>query len=308
MISVVLPTYNREHTLKRAIVSVLRQSYTNLELIVVDDGSTDDTPALVKSIDDARVRYLRLPENRGACAARNIGIHAARGPWVAFQDSDDEWLTGKLDAQLNSLMKHPNATVLFGSRIRFSPEGIRQKPPAHWRFDRDQLLAQLLRRSPMGTQAMIILRDALIKVGGFNENLRVMEEGELALRLLLARYRFDYCPHPLVFSYLQTDSISSNNQHRIAAARFFLSHYPELLVKFPHAKAEHLRSLGRLLCLEGNARKGRAHLFQALRLKPTDPALWATLVLSIGGGVGIRWAGRVKAWLIFRTQRAGGAL
>ena len=88
LVSVIIPTYNRAHLIKRSAMSVLNQTYSNLELIIVDDGSTDNTEEVVKSIDDNRVIYIKQP-NQGACAARNNGIDHAKGEFIAFQDSDD---------------------------------------------------------------------------------------------------------------------------------------------------------------------------------------------------------------------------
>lgn len=102
-VSVVIPTYNRAELLSRAIDSVLAQTYDDFELLVVDDGSTDDTEAVVTAYDDDRVRYLAHETNRGANPARNTGIEAAEGEFVAFLDSDDEWRPRKLEAQLDRL-------------------------------------------------------------------------------------------------------------------------------------------------------------------------------------------------------------
>src|SRR5512138_1185650 len=94
LVSVVIPTYNRAPLLERAIHSVLSQTYTNLEVIVIDDASTDDTQDRIKNLQlaDIRIQYIRHDRNRGSQAARNTGIHAAKGKYVAFLDSDDEWL------------------------------------------------------------------------------------------------------------------------------------------------------------------------------------------------------------------------
>ena len=105
LISVVLPTYNRARCLSRSINSVLNQTFSNLELIIVDDGSTDNTRELVESFSDPRIRYI-YQENAGACAARNHGINEALGTYIAFQDSDDEWRKDKLEIQLNALIKN----------------------------------------------------------------------------------------------------------------------------------------------------------------------------------------------------------
>ena len=99
MISVIIPTYNRAGTLLAAAQSVLQQTYRDIELIIVDDGSTDDTSKVVSALQDGRVRYIPLGKNCGACAARNRGIDEAKGEYIAFQDSDDLWHSDKLERE-----------------------------------------------------------------------------------------------------------------------------------------------------------------------------------------------------------------
>src|SRR6516225_1088149 len=99
-VSVVLPTFERANTLLRSVTSVLEQTYPNLELIVVDDGSTDRTAALIGDIKDARLKYVRLARNRGQAVARNVGISESQGVLIAFQDSDDTWQIDKLERQV----------------------------------------------------------------------------------------------------------------------------------------------------------------------------------------------------------------
>lgn len=106
-VSVVIPTYNRAALLGRSIRSVLGQSYKDFELIVIDDGSTDETSHVVADFADPRIRYLPLPHNTGAGAARNAGVRVARGKFLAFQDSDDEWLPSKLAKQISAFESGP---------------------------------------------------------------------------------------------------------------------------------------------------------------------------------------------------------
>jgi glycosyltransferase involved in cell wall biosynthesis len=107
-VSVVIPTYNRATVLGRAVTSVLNQTFSDLECVVVDDGSTDQTVALVEGFQDPRLRLIRLPVNRGVGHARNVGIQAASGELIAFLDSDDEWLPGKLERQVARLREYEN--------------------------------------------------------------------------------------------------------------------------------------------------------------------------------------------------------
>ena len=105
MISVVLPAYNRRNTVRKAVESVLNQTERDIECIVVDDASTDDTAGVLTEINDSRLRIIRLTENSGACHARNVGVQAAKGEYIAFQDSDDCFHPDKLERQLRSCRK-----------------------------------------------------------------------------------------------------------------------------------------------------------------------------------------------------------
>lgn len=105
-ISVVIPTYNRAKTINKSIKSVLNQTYTNIEVIVVDDCSTDNTETIIKKIKDKRVKYYKLDCNKGACFARNYGIKKATGNYIAFQDSDDIFEKNKLEKQYENIKKN----------------------------------------------------------------------------------------------------------------------------------------------------------------------------------------------------------
>lgn len=117
-VSVILPTYNRAHLLERAIQSVLDQTYPDFEIIVVDDASIDNTVNIIKGIINERIRYIRHEKNKGAAAARNTGIKLAKGKYIAFQDSDDEWLRDKLEKQIKIFETvSPEVGVVYTSDI-----------------------------------------------------------------------------------------------------------------------------------------------------------------------------------------------
>ena len=114
-VSVILCTYNRAQLLARAIRSVLAQTYLSFELIVVDDGSTDNIQELVGQFNDQRIRYLAHQRNKGLSAARNTGLHQAIGKYVAFIDSDDEWEENKLEKQMAFLADKPTPIFIFST-------------------------------------------------------------------------------------------------------------------------------------------------------------------------------------------------
>ena len=120
LVSVIIPAYNRAGTIERSVRSVLDQTVKELEVIVVDDCSTDQTESAVLQIHDSRVRYDRLGEQSGACVARNRGVDLARGELIAFQDSDDFWKPEKLEKQLYALKEY-GADICFSSLNRHYP-------------------------------------------------------------------------------------------------------------------------------------------------------------------------------------------
>ena len=127
IVSVIIPTYNRAHLIDKAIKSVLNQTYQDFEIIVVDDGSTDNTNEVLKNFTDSRIHYIFHTSNLGVSAARNTGIKTSQGEYIALLDSDDDWLPEKLDKQVDVLQNessevgkdiYPKKTVIF-TRIYF---------------------------------------------------------------------------------------------------------------------------------------------------------------------------------------------
>lgn len=121
LISVIIPTYNRGSLILGAVNSVLNQTYRNIELLVVDDCSTDNTSQILENLKDSRIKYIRLEKNSGACTARNKGIEYASGEFIAFNDSDDLWLPEKLERQL-AFLKENNADIVLCKMECKTPE------------------------------------------------------------------------------------------------------------------------------------------------------------------------------------------
>ncbi len=193
-VSVVLPTYNSAETLTDAIDSIRAQGWPALDIIVVDDGSVDGTSAILEKIISKDLRVLRQ-ENAGPGAARNRGIEAARGKWVAFLDADDVWLSGKLTAQLNALQEDPSLAFCYSDSVRRSRDGtdVIQTP----RRVGGHVLAELLLGPQFDLSTVIVRRDCFEKVGGFAPQFRTGEDWDMWLRLA-ATYPGCYVPRVLV--------------------------------------------------------------------------------------------------------------
>jgi glycosyltransferase involved in cell wall biosynthesis len=167
-VSVIIPTYNRAHMIGRALHSVLSQEFTDFEVIVVDDASTDDTEAVVRAIGDPRIRYIRERRNGGPNAARNRGMRAARGEFLAFLDSDDEWLPGKLEKQLARFAELPDSVgaVYTGVETIDDDGTVSHFVPEH----RGRIHSSLLARNVLhgASQSIMIRRSVAQEAGEFD--------------------------------------------------------------------------------------------------------------------------------------------
>jgi glycosyltransferase involved in cell wall biosynthesis len=195
--SVVVPAFNAEETLAETIGSVLAQTESDFELLIVDDGSTDGTLELAHSLaTDPRVRVIHQ-QNKGLAGARNAGIAAASGRYVAFLDSDDLWMPEFLRATGAALDGDPGAGFAYTDgwalddergRLRRATVMARQRPPVPPPHDATEFLAQLIQRNFVLAEATVRM-SALAEVGPFVESLRAVEDYELWLRLLAHGYR-----------------------------------------------------------------------------------------------------------------------
>ena len=186
-ISVILPVHNRAAVLRRAIQSVIDQELSDFELIVVDDGSTDESAQVAESFADRRVQLLRLPRNRGGNVARNEGIRAASSPLLAFLDSDDRYLPNKLAFVFGEFEKRPGLDLLVDSFIKVQPPGsrkaevIRRNPVI---TQREQFRAALFtRRLWKATPSITVKRDVALEAGLFDETLRRLQDFDFLIRV-----------------------------------------------------------------------------------------------------------------------------
>jgi len=180
-VSVVVPAYNAAATLVATVQSVLDQTFTELEVLIVDDGSSDQTYSLARSLDDGRVEVIQQ-ENRGVAAARNTGIKEARGNYIAFLDADDLWYPKKLEQQL-AFMEREDARATQ-TAVWYVDDGLEPLYFGACPHFRDPLLEVLLfKHLPAFPSTLVSERRVFDKVGLFDESLPILEDWELAVRL-----------------------------------------------------------------------------------------------------------------------------
>jgi glycosyltransferase involved in cell wall biosynthesis len=303
---VVIPAYNRAATIAAAIESVLRQTYPDFELVVVDDGSTDGTLAAAAAVRDPRVRLVAAPRNLGAAGARNLGVEEARGTWVAFQDSDDEWLPRKLEKQMARLAA-PGAPPYVGAycglltlgglddregeriRLRYVPD------PAVAAADGD-ILPALLHGNAVSTQTLVVRRDLFLELGRFDEATTPIEDWDFVLRLA-ARGPVAFVDEPLVHQRFSPNSITRGAARRLASHERVVAKNlalwdgrPDLLAwQYYVLAGDHRRA--------GHLAEARRYLALARRTHPATPRPWA---MSL-------WVAALSAAARFRAPAAGRA-
>jgi glycosyltransferase involved in cell wall biosynthesis len=284
-VSIVLPTYNRLPLLRKAVASVIGQTFSDWELIVVVDGSTDDTREYLEAIEDPRVRPIWL-ENRGVTSARNAGLRLARGEWVAFHDSDDLWLPEKLEWQLRRVAAQPTCRWSY-TRYSFIdtngtplPERSNLLPlPVS-----GHILEPLLRfEVSTAVPTMLVQRSLIEEIGGFDATMLFLSDYDFILRLAA---RSEVCAlsetlalvreHPgRTTARLRPADLHADQEHsfRKAAAAATNRRIRALCLR---QCAAQLVGKASALSREGSNRAALAALVQAARFAPLNKALWRT--------------------------------
>jgi glycosyltransferase involved in cell wall biosynthesis len=306
LVTVIIPTRNPAHLLLRSINSVLAQTNEAHELIVVNDGSTDTTRALLDGLRDPRLRVIHREQQRSsAAAARNVALREVRGSLVAFHDDDDVWLPEKLARQVAALNAAPDAVglCLCGRLVVQS-----QAPRARY-LGGPALVQQIDFSRGLGnggpdyalvaTPGWLVRREALQRAGGgFDERIRSWDDWELALRLWLAT-DFVVVDEPL---YVQ-DHVAGGGLIRLERARaddlaLIEQLHGSLWADDRAVRARHAYARGIALSLHEPRPAGRAELWQALRLRPLAPKAWiAWLLTFVPAAVGLALTQKLRALL-----------
>lgn len=232
LISIITPTYNREAFLPAAIESVLAQSYKEFELIIVDDGSTDNSRELINTYaeKDSRVRYL-YQENQRQSVARNYALSIAKGDFICFLDSDNYWPHDKLEKSLKAFEQYPDADIVYGDCITIDEQGNELHRNNMRRYS-GKIAALLLKDNFVSMNTTMTRRKCFNEMGGMSGKRRVADDYDLWLKFS-ARYRFQYIPEFLAYYRVMENQISSNKKLRFETNENiildFLAAYPDVV-------------------------------------------------------------------------------
>lgn len=275
VISVIIPAYNAETTLKDTLTSVLQQTFSEFELIIINDGSTDTTLEIISQIDDPRIKVFSY-QNSGASTSRNRGFAQASGEYIAFLDADDLWTPDKLEAQLAALKIHPQADIAYSWSDCIDESSSFLRRGGHITINGDALPKLLMMDILENGSNPLIRRQAVIEVGGFDESLPAGQDWDFYLRLAL-KHSFVTVPRSQILYRISANSLSANVfKLEKGCLRVLDRAYSQAPESLQHLKPYSLGNLYKYLtvkALEGNPQRLKAlaalqFLSQAIRYDP----------------------------------------
>ena len=282
-VSVIVPTHNRALALCRAVDSVLNQSFRDLEVLIIDDASTDHTADFVADCGDERVRYYRHDQNRGESASTNTGLLLARGEYIAFLHDDDVWLHEKLAKQVALLdASAPRVGAVYTGYTRIDLNSGKQIATVLPK-ERGDVLHALCAGNCIGGPSMVLVRrDCFDQVGRFDEQLVAWPDYDMWIRLA-RHYHFDFIGEPLVLYSEHNDSLSANNATVLNGKEAQLVRYGDYFASDRRAFSRFWVSLGVLRCYNRRLAQGRAAFWRAIRAYPWEPRAYFNALISLLG-------------------------
>lgn len=264
-ISVIIPAYNSEKTINKTIESVLNQTFSDLELIVIDDGSTDRTKEVVSRIKDNRISLFSFA-NAGLPASRNRGVEKSSSEFVAFIDADDIWTTDKLELQFNALQSNPKAAVAYSWTDYIDESGKIVASGRHITLNGNIYEQLLVRYFLENGSNFLIRKDAYINVGGSDESMQAGEDWDLCIRLSRL-YDFVAVPKTQVLYRVSPLSMSSNiNKQELECLRVIEKAYSQAPQSVQHLKKQSLADLYKYLLWKTLASAQKHQSLLAVRL------------------------------------------
>lgn len=287
IVSVIIPTFNRANLVGRAIRSVLNQTFQDFEIIVVDDGSKDNTEQVVKGFKDSRMVYVKHRQNRGVSVARNTGLKLATGKYMAFLDSDDEYVPEKLETNICEL-KHSSCDVGFVYSNVWWVQRPGRKRPLFEKGEGTKVLAYGKRFEHLCKKHVppdsIVLKKDCAATERFDEELPAFEDREFWFNISM-KYQGTYIDESLVLCHRQNrgEGICTNPIHQLTAVDILLNRYSGQLRGFSSAYSALLGFKGHLLCVLGKPVEGREYFLSAIKTHPPNVRYIILYLISIFG-------------------------
>lgn len=291
LVSIVLPTWNRSHLLEQALAGIRRQTYQNFEIIVADDGSTDDTPrvmaSLLKKFNDPRIHFIRSGQHVKGAAIRRIAMQAARGDYIASQDDDDFWEPTFLEEQVNNLELLPKEyglSYVSYWRCLSEKKKVLMPPKNISPLSGNLYGGPLLKNNYFPFQTGVFRREVLETVGYPDDELFALSDWDMWIRIA-KKYKIAHIDKPL-FTWNYTPKSNTRDPKKIwlviNARKRILEKFKEDIIRFGYVK-DHMSRLADLLIQAGDSAQARRHLMYGIRKNPFSLVLWLKLAATFLG-------------------------
>ncbi len=263
LISVVIPTYNHARYLGRALQSVLDQTYTNWEAIVIDNHSTDNTDAIMASFADPRIAYLKIHNNGVIAASRNAGIRVAKGEWIAFLDSDDWWTVDKLQVCFDCINDQVDLVYHDLEIVTDQPRLFRRKIIKSWQLTPPVLIDLLLKGNAIANSSVVVRKKMLEQIGGIDESVEMMAAEDYNTWLRIARITDQFVRLPRRMGYYLQHNQSISRKDMSASGRRAVVEFLSMLNEQQKLKLEagFRYTKGRFNYLAGNYIEAKSDLW-----------------------------------------------
>lgn len=294
LVSIIIPNYNRRELLLKTIQSALIQTYSNIEIIIVDDFSSDGSREFIEKYaeNENKIRYFFLEQNSGANKCRNVGVSMAKGEYIAFLDSDDVWLSQKLEKQVEILENDENIGFVVCGFGETNLKGVKEGPIE---------LKDLIKENNIGGFSVLMLRKSIFdKVGGLDESLPSSQDWDIYLKLLEISKGYKIKENLLYYEE-QPDSISKNIERVLIGNDIVGKRAFELNNKYKLFNEKELLSYQKYYRAMryikfGDIKNGRKLLLESIRIKPNLTSI-IYFIGAIFGKTGISIIRKVKIWL-----------
>lgn len=290
LVSAIIATYNMAEYLPSAVQSALAQTYKNIEVIIVDDGSTDNTQEVAKKLlSDIRVKYI-VQENKGQASAKNRGVYESKGEYIAFLDADDMWVSEKLDLQIPIFSRSKSVGVVY-AKLKYIDEKGQELLTilGDYMVFRGKVSNQLFISNFVGFGTAVVKRECFERLGGFKEHIRMGIDYDLWLRFS-TQYEFDYVDRPLLCYRVWSGQMSNNCRGRylsgIEIMNNFLKEFPGVINEETEKEAWAHTYVGFGQCLrkiDSGIGSAISHYARALSYKPSYLPAWKAIIATIIG-------------------------
>ncbi len=281
-ISVIVPTFNRGYIITKCLESICAQSFKDLEIIVVDDGSTDDTEAIVKNFNDPRIHYIKHPQNKGLAAALNTGCQAAKTEFIAELSTDDLWIyADKLKKEYMLLNNSgPEIGAVYSDTMKEVISGEKSVvPPPELENKEGYLYEEFLKTNITCFQAALIKKSAWLAVGGVDKELLRVQDWDFLINLS-KQFKFLHLPKLTTEVKISPDSNTKNQKLRLLCRTKIFEKHREAFLKRRQIAATHAYSIGHAWALLGEMQIARSYLWLAV-IKKLNSKNTAAFILSL---------------------------